>query len=138
MKIQIEQLAVGYVLNTLGEDGESERQAFQSVQGVLLTAIEIFARKDPAAKTATIRQTYDARIKHIVEALRISGKPMTVNQVAVRAADRQGVNYSERFQVGVGVALANANNRPNSMIERVGRNSYRYKGKTDDKTETAT
>lgn len=120
MKFQIEQLGSGYVLDVFENGGESTRSAFQSLQGVLLTVIDMCATKDPRARTVAIKQKYEARFACIVEVLKSSGKNMTVNEVAIRAADLMGKEYSAHFQRGVAVVLTNASTRANSPIERAG------------------
>lgn len=129
MKLQIEQLTKGYTLEVLGDASDSQRHAFQSLQGVLLTIIQMCEPNDPGAKHVAIRQKYAARFTCIVEAMKLSGKEMTVNEVAIRTADLMGKQYSVHFQRGVAVALANAIVRPKAQIQRVGdlrSGIYRY------------
>lgn len=134
MKLEIKQLNSGYTLEIFDDASESTQSAFQSLQGVLLTVIEMCALNDPRAKTIGIRQKYDARFKCILEVMKASGKGMTVNEVSIRTADDMGKDYSAHFQRGIGVALANAIARPKSQIERVGdirSGIYRYRSEED-------
>ncbi len=130
MKLQIEQLDSGYTLDVCADGVVPERYAFQSAHSLLLTIIDQLSCKDDVLQHVGLKQKCDARYVSIVKVLRLSGKAMTVNEIAIQTAEQMGKTWTEHFQKGILVALANGVDRPRkdgSLLERVAPGVYRYR-----------